>query len=382
MSSPEAEPPFITAVRAQHSEREVTPTVLQLNDHLASGGTVGWEKRPSKSNGEEMGVAYTTADGRRVGEPGKDVQIDVGPVNVHAVYLPKTTDMQGNPAPASQWALDVQLDASDASLSAEPGSTAHALGILQKLFGDDLVTASHSLKCLWDPKKTPDAPYHKQVAKSAEKYAAWYAMCVENNIAPGVPPKVTKQGKGDPVVTLKLKVVGRQWSKETPTEMETKTRDYALSCPGEEGSPEYAFFEANIANHVVRLPFLRYTKEFPAGDGMVPAGSFRSVLEGIGAGSSIFIQGAIKSWINPNKGGGEPFFRWEPTGITIVKAVPRAGAGAGTGKPPVDYDAMAAEAEAKRREASPAAAKRTAPNTGGGGARKPKKRRGDADGSA
>lgn len=265
------------------------------------------------------------------------MQIDVGPVSMAAVYLPKTTDIQGNAATHSQWALDMQIAAAEATTSAPPGSTSHTLASIQTLFGPQLIEAAQETGCLWDIKKAAKAPYFAQLNKSPEDFKTWYDMCTENGISPPTPLKITKKGEGVPVVALKLKMVGKCFSKEKPVTFEGPTFDYAMSCPGAESSTEFQFFESNVGEHVVRVPWVRYTKEF--GGDLVPAGRFRDVMDTVGPGSKVFVQGAFKSWINPNRNN-EPFFRWEPQGMTIVQAVPRTGMGGAIAGVPVDYEAI------------------------------------------
>jgi hypothetical protein len=79
------------------------------------------------------------------------VQVAIGLVRIHDVYVAKTMDISANPAVHTQWALDLQpVCAAAADPKAQPGTTLHALAPIQD-------AASRRL----GPMTTATAPYRK-----------------------------------------------------------------------------------------------------------------------------------------------------------------------------------------------------------------------------
>jgi hypothetical protein len=98
-----------------------------------------------------------------------------------------------------------------------------------------------------------------------------------------------------------------------------------LSCNGGVESAEYAFFSQpkNRIAHKVQLPWVRHRDMIGAAN--VSAGRFREVLSTVGRGSTVFLQGSIKSICNPLKPHWDPIMRFQTGGITVVNAVAYSG---------------------------------------------------------
>jgi hypothetical protein len=331
-------------IRQLHSAHELAPNVLQLNEFIADGGTMKWEARTckKKSGGKEMGIGFYDSKGVRLGAPGADLTFDFGPAPVSGIYAPSTSDHKGNPARASAWSLNVKIDLSGADDDAPIGSTAHVLSKFVELFEADLPVEAHKLKCLYNAELVPDSQYFTYARKSADEFASWYNIIAATGNAPGTPIKVS-EASGEKALNARLKVVGSTFYKGKVAQTELAdfksgpTYDYCMSCDGGAESPEFQHFGQNMLTDVVRLPWVRYRSKY--GKTNVPAGKFRDAVKDISRGSSIFFQGRFNSIINPNKTTKDPIFRLEPSGITVIKAVPYS-SGGGMRDGAVDYGAL------------------------------------------
>jgi hypothetical protein len=331
-------------IRQLHSAHELAPNVLQLNEFIADGGTMRWEVRTVKkvAGGKEMGIGFYDSTGKRLGAPGADLTFDFGPAPISGIYAPSTTDHKGNPAGPSAWSLNIKIDMSGADADAPVGSTAHVLSKFVELFETDLPAEAYKLKCLYNAELVPDSQYFTYVQKSAAEFASWYDIISGSGGAPGTPIMVSKTS-GEKALNARLKVVGSTFFKGKAEKTKLAdfksgpTYDYCMSCDGGADSPEFQHFGQNTVTDVVRLPWVRYRSKY--GKSNVPAGKFREAVTDISRGSSIFFQGRLNSIINPNKTTKDPIFRLEPSGITVIKAVPYS-SGGGMMDGAVDYGAL------------------------------------------